>query len=130
MVAIAPKGVKKKVESKNEDNEGTTWYREPRSASETVEHALQMHQGRQNIALNEWFDKEKKKIPQHDEDLEEGTENDFLVEAPRVEDVLSFLDTHHIKNINNLVTAILDKEHPHSIYIREGIESFWNIIQD
>lgn len=62
MIGMALKGAERKVESESIGSEGTFRYCELRNTSEKEEDTFQMHQCRQNIAVNKWFAKEKEKL--------------------------------------------------------------------
>ena len=69
---------------------------EPRYDIERKEHALQMAKPRINASMNIWFQKERKKVHEPFEVLDEEIEEDILVVAAREGGVLSFWNKYHI----------------------------------
>jgi hypothetical protein len=120
---MAPKDGKKKPEL--EPKEGIKRRREPRSTDERTEHALEMAKRRINASTNMWFEKERKKVHEPLQDLDEEIEDDILVVTAREGRFLSFLDKYRIKDIHNLVPVLQDVNHPYCICIHLGLNHFW-----
>jgi predicted secreted protein len=76
--------------------------REPRSVIERQEHALQMAERRINTSMNMWFQKERKKVHESLQDLDEEIEDDILVIATREGGVLSFWDKYRTQTSTTL----------------------------
>jgi hypothetical protein len=98
---------------------------EPRSVIERKEHALHMAEHRINTSMNMWFQKERKKVHEPLEDLDEEIEEDILVIAAREGGVLSFWDKYRIQDINNLIPILQDVNYPYCICTRVELNHFW-----
>jgi hypothetical protein len=72
-----------------------------------------------------WFEKERKKVHESLEDLDEEIEEGILIIAVKEGGLLSFGDKYHIKDINNLIPILQDVNHPYCICTLVGLNYFW-----
>ena len=120
---MAPKVGKKKLEVELKESPKKRY--EPRSKAEKKEHAPQMAERRINASMNMWFQKERKKVHESLEDLDEEIEEDILVVATRGGGNLSFQNKYCIQDIYYLVPILQDVNHQYCICTRVKLNHFW-----